>query len=118
MFVVFRFFERYGFGVVPRGLQHVHCFACLMFTCAFICFSTYVAFACFMDASVPGEDVVGSGVSRNVIKQKSRKYNNTSFRLDTEENRVILTLARAVYKGNNVCVRTKHILRADFYFAG
>ena len=71
-----------------------------------------------MDASVPGEDVVGSGVSRNVIKQKSRKYNNTSFRLDTEENRVILTLARAVYKGNNVCVRTKRILRADFYFAG
>lgn len=77
-----------------------------------------VAFACFMGVSVRGEDAVVSGVSRNVIKQKSRKYNNTSFRLDTEENRVILTLARAVYKGNNVCVRTKHVLRADFYFAG
>lgn len=100
MFVVFRFFERYGFGVVCSDGR------------------MYVAFACLMGAGVPGEDVVGSGVSRNVIKQKSRKYNNTSFRLDTEENRVILTLARAVYKGNNVCVRTKRILRADFYFAG
>lgn len=100
MFVVFRFFERYGFGVVCSDGR------------------MYVAFACLACASVPGEDVVGSGVSRNVIKQKSRKYNNTSFRLDTEENRVILTLARAVYLGNNVCVRTKHVLRADFYFAG
>ena len=71
-----------------------------------------------MGVSVRGEDAVGSGVSRNVIQQKLRKYNNTSFRLYTEENRVILTLARAVYKGNNVCVRTKHVLRADFYFAG
>ena len=77
-----------------------------------------VAFACFIGVSVRGEEAVGSGVSRNVIKQKLRKYNNTSFRLYTEENRVILTLARAVYKGNNVCVRTKHVLRADFYFAG
>ena len=80
--------------------------------------SMYVAFACLACVSVRGEEAVGSGVSRNVIKQKSRKYNNTSFRLDTEENRVILTLARAVYKGNNVCVRTKRILRADFYFTG
>lgn len=118
MFVVFRFFERYGFGVVCSDGRMYVAFACLMLPCAFAGFSTYVAFACFMDASVPGEDVVGSGVSRNVIKQKSRKYNNTSFRLDTEENRVILTLARAVYKGNNVCVRTKRILRADFYFTG
>ena len=30
MFVVFRFFERYGFGVVcSDGRQHVHCFCVL-----------------------------------------------------------------------------------------
>lgn len=101
----------------PTGSTYV-AFACLDASMRFWGFSMYIAFACFMGAGMPGEDVVGSGVSRNVIKQKSRKYNNTSFRLDTEENRVILTLARAVYKGNNVCVRTKRILRADFYFTG
>lgn len=62
MFVVFRFFERYGFGVVCSDGRMYVAFACLMLPCAFACFGMYIAFACFMDASVPGEDVVGSGV--------------------------------------------------------
>lgn len=51
---------------------------------------------------------------RNVIKQKLRKYNNTSSVKNTEENRVILTLARAVYRKYIMSVYAQNLFRVRF----